>query len=202
MVNQQNGLLLPGESTDIRVTVMVDRKTSQSLNIGQEILDDILVLRIENSVDYYVSVSGVFLRSCYGLSLEELVYTPQPIRDTKLPAIDSNTQEMYEDPQMMIPKEIWRLIDALWGGKALREKDLFVSANVNLNEVALIRECLDTNVPLPVSTPHSVVEALITLLGALSKPLLPIELYPQGEIDQNNMKNFCKKFLDTLPPLN
>jgi hypothetical protein len=38
---------------------------------------------------------------------------------------------------MIIPKEIWRLIDALWNGRALKEKDLFVSANADPKEVRI-----------------------------------------------------------------
>ena len=35
-VSQQRGLLLPGEVADVRMSVLVDRRTSQLLNIGQQ----------------------------------------------------------------------------------------------------------------------------------------------------------------------
>ena len=50
-VSQQNGLLLPGESINITLTVRVDKKTAQALHLGRELLEDVLILRIENSGD-------------------------------------------------------------------------------------------------------------------------------------------------------
>ena len=50
-VSQQNGLLLPGESVNITLTVRVDKKTAQALHLGRELLEDVLILRIENSGD-------------------------------------------------------------------------------------------------------------------------------------------------------
>lgn len=44
--------------------------------------------------------------------------------------------------------------------------------------MALIRDALDDNTAFPKCTPHSVVEVLSSFLAALSKPLLPPELYP------------------------
>ena len=38
--------------------------------------------------------------------------------------------------ELSIPKELWRLIDALWSGNALREKDLF-NSKADLQEVHL-----------------------------------------------------------------
>jgi hypothetical protein len=34
---------------------------------GREVLEDVLVLRIENSFDYYAEVSAVLKRSCFGM---------------------------------------------------------------------------------------------------------------------------------------
>ena len=50
-MSQQNGLLLPGESINITLTVRVDKKTAQALHLGRELLEDVLILRIENSGD-------------------------------------------------------------------------------------------------------------------------------------------------------
>jgi hypothetical protein len=43
------------------------------------------VLRVEKSVDFYVAVSAKYERSCYGMSLQELVHTLQPVAATQLP---------------------------------------------------------------------------------------------------------------------
>lgn len=36
---------------------------------GREVLEDVLVLRVENSIDYYAEVAAVLKRSCFGLRL-------------------------------------------------------------------------------------------------------------------------------------
>ena len=53
-----NGLLLPQETVNIKITVHLDRKTVQAINMGKESLDDVLILRIENFLDFYVTIKG------------------------------------------------------------------------------------------------------------------------------------------------
>lgn len=53
-------------------------------------MDDILILRVENCVDKNIVIMASYERSCYGMSLEELVSIPIPVRATKLPSISSN----------------------------------------------------------------------------------------------------------------
>lgn len=131
------------------VSVTVDRITAQGLNAGREGLDDVLVLRVENAHDIFVPVHAEYCRSCYGMPLEELVVTMQPVRQTALPAHrsrldlpadDENPEQRGQETatsltdqsrakaekRLGVPKEMWRLVDALWSGQALRERDLFV----------------------------------------------------------------------------
>jgi len=218
-VSHTDGLLLPGEAVDITLTVRVDKKTAQLLNLGRELLDDVLVLRVENSGDFFVSVAATFLRSCYGMSLEELIYTPQPARETRLPALAAGGAKGNADllepppapqgaPKQTVPKEIWRLADAIHNGghngpgNALKEKNVFVSGDADAGEVAAVREALDCGLPLPVCSPHALATALLTLLGALPRPVLPPELCPSAEIEPGNMGAWCRRYLDALPPLN
>lgn len=79
------GLLLPGETTEVEVTVLVNTKAAQMLNAGKDSLEDLIVLRVEKSVDFYVAVSAKYERSCYGMSLQELVHTLEPVASTVLP---------------------------------------------------------------------------------------------------------------------
>ena len=92
-------------------------------------MDDILILRVENCNDYFVAVNISYLRSCFGMSIEELTHTLQPIWTTRLPALDfpNNLQiQVRTSPKLGIPKELWRLVDALWAGDGIREKDVNV----------------------------------------------------------------------------
>lgn len=160
------------------------------------------------------------------MSLEQLIVLQQPVRTTICPPFKrSNRQSTPDSPtgsvdvfvnveesdefnrsrnssgsKLSIPKELWRLIDALWTGGAIREKNLF-STDVNPQEVAAVRESLDCGTELPQCTPHAIVEALISFIAALSKPLLPSELCPNAEIDQSNLRLWCRRLLENLPPL-
>ena len=99
------------------------------------------MLRVEKSIDFHVAVSAKYVRSCYGMSLQELVHTLQPVATTVLP-VDRFAALSLRDTlstgavagsgagaenKLSIPKELWRLVDALWSGNALKEKDLFNS---------------------------------------------------------------------------
>lgn len=129
-IQPKRGLLLPERSATVEVKVKVDRLTAQLINAGKETLEDIVVLRIERAKDMYIALSGEFQRSCYGVSLDELVCTLEPIRNTIIPVKIQPGQVNEANGgsnslKQAVPKELWRLIDALWTGGALREKDLF-----------------------------------------------------------------------------
>lgn len=136
------GLIIPGEKpAQINVTITIDRSTAQLLNQGREVLDDILILRLENGRDYYITIKAAYARSCFGMSVDELVLYSDPIRNVPLDPI--KRAEKY-DPSpanaLCVPKELWRLIDAVFE-KGLQEPDLFVDPG-NPEEVKQIRECL------------------------------------------------------------
>jgi len=175
----------------------------------------LLVLRVESSFDMYTPIDVDFLRSAYGMSLDELVMTHEPVRHTALPAhrrggggagddelgLGGGADAPPPQQKLGVPKELWRLVDALWNGKALQEKDLFQAAADPL-EVAAIREALDCGADFPPHcSPHAYIEALTSLLAALPRPLLPPDLYPTVEVDEFTHRQLCKRFLDGLPPL-
>jgi phosphatidylinositol-bisphosphatase len=178
-----------------------------------------VILRIENSNDYYVDIKADYERSCFGMSLEDLVQFTQPISDLPLPAANpeffyqlqkggsqpaanniasgfnnaaSESSSMNANQQKLsIPKELWRLVDALWAGNALREKDLFNSPG-DTQEIAQIRYALDHSAEFDFAmSPHSLVDCLIHFLSSLPKPLLPMELYPTVRV----LFSFCLWFL-------
>ncbi len=67
------------------------------------------------------------------MSLEQLVCALDPVRNIPPPAFDHsqgydlNLAKAQTSQQLSIPKELWRLVDALWQG-GMREKDLFASS--------------------------------------------------------------------------
>lgn len=215
------GLLFPNESVNVKISVNVDKRTSQLINTAKETLDDVLMLRVENSKDFFVAVTAEFQRSCYGMSLEELVYTLVPVRQTRLPG--ANTMSIAADDstansvlgsgsavKLSVPKELWRLVDALWSlavgtGEAVREKDMF-GGYADPIEVAAIRNALDCGLDFPVQ-PHacstrSFAQALVSFLQALPRPIVPTDMCPTSEVEAHELKAWCRKFLESLPPLN
>ena len=69
-----------GEKCSIQIEVYVNPKTAHLLTSGEERVEDILVLHLEGGKDLFISVSGSYLPSCFGSSIEALVHNLKPIR--------------------------------------------------------------------------------------------------------------------------
>lgn len=74
------GFVTIGESININLTVMVDNDSAPLLNTGREVMDDILILHLEHGKDYFITVAGSYVRTCFGNSLEWLSRLDRPIR--------------------------------------------------------------------------------------------------------------------------
>lgn len=128
------GLILPGESTTIKVTVFVDRNTAQDLNNGVDSLEDVLILRTEKGRDFFISITGQYLKSCFGSTIDELIRTEGPVRFNPPVPMDMK-------PVMNIPKEIYRIVDYIYKNGS-KTKGLFTEHGSD-EECAAIREALD-----------------------------------------------------------
>lgn len=67
---------------DIDFEVFVNRSMAPALNSEKEPIEDILVLHLERGKDYFISVTGNYLPSCYGTSIQSLCQLREPIQDT------------------------------------------------------------------------------------------------------------------------
>eukprot|EP00545_Synedropsis_sp_CCMP1620_P006920 CAMPEP_0119015632 /NCGR_PEP_ID=MMETSP1176-20130426/11335_1 /TAXON_ID=265551 /ORGANISM="Synedropsis recta cf, Strain CCMP1620" /LENGTH=725 /DNA_ID=CAMNT_0006968941 /DNA_START=52 /DNA_END=2225 /DNA_ORIENTATION=+ len=200
-VSPTYGMLIPGETpANINFSITINNNTANMLNTGREVLDDILILRLENGRDYYITIKAKYARSCFGMSVDELVLYSEPIRNVPLDPIQR--AEKY-DPNptsaLCVPKELWRIVDALYE-RGVDEKDLFLMPGI-AKEVKHIRECLDTGAPLANYHVHSLAEAMLSFLSNLSTPIVPPTLFPTLEIDSQNIQSFARKFLEELPPI-
>jgi phosphatidylinositol-bisphosphatase len=195
------GMLIPGdEPATIKFSITIDNDVANMLNTGREVLDDILIVRLENGRDYYITVKGVYARSCFGMSVDELVLYSEPIRSVPLDPI--KRAEKYEQnptSALCVPKELWRIIDAI-NEKGFQEKDLFTTAGY-AHEVAQIRECLDVGAPFGEFHVHSMAEIFLSFLSNLSSPIVPPTLFPTLEIDSQNIQSTTRRFLEELPPI-
>ncbi|KAK5921910.1 hypothetical protein CgunFtcFv8_019226 [Champsocephalus gunnari] len=201
--NPSKGFLANGRTVDIDFEVFVNRSTAPELNSGQEQIEDILVLHLERGKDYFISISGNYLPSCYGSSIHSLCQLKEPIQDMPQETLremaeksgDGNA-ENTEKP-LDIPKELWMMVDHLFRS-ALKQEDIFQQPGLR-SEFAVIRDCLDTGIPdsLPGSN-HSVAEALLLFLDALPQPVVPFSFYQQCLESCSNASQ-CEKIISMLP---
>uniref|UniRef100_A0A8C2AYJ2 phosphoinositide 5-phosphatase n=2 Tax=Cyprinus carpio TaxID=7962 RepID=A0A8C2AYJ2_CYPCA len=182
--NPAKGFLAQGTSVDIDLEVFVNRSTAPELNSGQQQLEDILVLHLERGKDYFISVTGNYLPSCFGSSLSTLCLLREPIQDMPLETIrDMKSNSQVSNPEtdkpQDIPKEIWMMVDHLfrYAKKQVR--------------IALFS-------PLLAGSNHSVAEALLLFLDALPDPVIPFSFYPQC-LDCCSDSSRCRQIISVLP---
>ena len=196
------GMLIPGEAAaTLNFTITIDNTTAHALNTGREVLEDIIILRLENGRDYYITVKANYARSCFGMSVDELVKYAEPIRDVPLDPILRAEKHDPSNPSaaLCVPKELWRIVDAIYE-KGLHERDLFTTPGI-AEEVNNIRECLDTGAQFGEFRVHSMTEVLLSFLSNLPSPIVPRSLFPTLEIDAQNIQSISRKFLEDLPPI-
>lgn len=151
---------------EISVTIHVTSRQSQSLLLGSDALDDIVILRLENGRDYFIPINGNYQRSAFGASIEYLINCTTPIRTMQLltaPPIQT----------LAIPKELWRIVDFIYKN-GLQEEGLFTTNGVE-DEIKRIKENIDcgTEFQLPLSI-HSMCEVFIYFIKNLAEPVSEI----------------------------
>lgn len=73
--------LFADETMEISLEVYVSKDSVTMLNSGEDKIEDILVLHLDRGKDYFITVSGNYLHSCFGTSLESLCRMKKPIRE-------------------------------------------------------------------------------------------------------------------------
>uniref|UniRef100_A0A3Q3LA69 phosphoinositide 5-phosphatase n=1 Tax=Mastacembelus armatus TaxID=205130 RepID=A0A3Q3LA69_9TELE len=200
--NPPKGFLAQGGSVDIDLEVFVNRSTAPELNFGKQQIEDILVLHLERGKDYFISVTGNYLPSCYGTSIQLLCQLREPIQDMPQETLHKLVMSevgnaVYAEKSLDIPKELWMMVDHLFRS-AIKQEDIFQQPGLR-SEFAEIRDCLDTGMPdsLPGSN-HSVAEALLLFLDALPEPVVPYCFYQQCLESCSNASQ-CEKIISKLP---
>ncbi|KAK2854754.1 hypothetical protein Q7C36_006623 [Tachysurus vachellii] len=201
--NPPKGYVAQGASVDIDMEVFVNRSTAPELNSGQQQLEDILVLHLDRGKDYFISITGSYLPSCFGSSIHMLCQLREPIQDMPLETIHKlnlsprETSSSDTEKVLDIPKEIWMMVDHLYRN-ASKQEDIFQQPGLR-SEFEEIRDCLDTGSldSLPGSN-HSVAEALLLFLDALPEPVIPYSMYQQC-LECSYSSSQCKQIISLLP---
>ncbi|XP_016814992.4 type II inositol 1,4,5-trisphosphate 5-phosphatase isoform X4 [Pan troglodytes] len=203
--NPSRGFLLPDSDVEIDLELFVNKTTATKLNSGEDKIEDILVLHLDRGKDYFLSVSGNYLPSCFGSPIHTLCYMREPILDlpletiselTLMPVWTGDDGSQLESP-MEIPKELWMLVDYLYRN-AVQQEDLFQQPGLR-SEFEHIRDCLDTGMIDNLSASnHSVAEALLLFLESLPEPVICYSTYHNClECSGNYIAS--KQVISTLP---
>ncbi|XP_018602144.1 inositol polyphosphate 5-phosphatase OCRL-1-like isoform X2 [Scleropages formosus] len=202
-----DGFLEPNEKLEICLEVYVSKDSVTLLNSGEDSIEDILVLHLDRGKDYFITISGNYLPSCFGTSLEALCRMKKPIREipiSKLIDLEKSRMNLLlvdssgtEEKPLKIPKEVWLLVDHLFT-KSCDQEDLFQTPGMQ-DELQNIIDCLDTSIPetIPGSN-HSVAEALLIFLEALPEPVVCYELYHRC-LESSHDGRLCRQLISQLP---
>ncbi|XP_056295348.1 inositol polyphosphate 5-phosphatase OCRL [Pseudoliparis swirei] len=210
-----DGFLEPNETLEIYLEVYVSKDSVTLLNSGEDAIEDILVLHLDRGKDYFITISGNYLPSCFGTSLETLCRMKKPIREIPITKLIDLEEDSFmekekskmsflivdgastEDKPLKIPKEVWILVNHLFT-KSCEQEDLFQTPGLQ-EELQSIIECLDTSIPDSISgCNHSVAEALLIFVEALPEPVVCYELY-QRCLDCAHDSRLCKQLISQLP---
>jgi phosphatidylinositol-bisphosphatase len=187
------GMVMPGETVPIKLTVLINNSWAPDFNLGREKFEDILIMHLEKGKDYFITVSGNYIQSCFGSTLEHLVCFPCPIASApRLPP---------SSDRLSIPKELWRIVDYIYK-RGMDERGLFSQSGIQ-SEMEQIRELLDNGRSFDEysGSIHSMAESLYRFLESLAEPVIPVSLYKQC-LDNSGSYAQCKQLLSYLPSVN
>ncbi|KAL2053323.1 hypothetical protein ABVK25_006316 [Lepraria finkii] len=119
----QEYTLQPGDAVNVELTLHItDMDIVRRLSEGEDSLEDVLVLRIQNGRDYFLPIRGIWLQSAFGRSIEKLVRIPEggvrKLQHQK-PAGSSHSSHHHHDDKesdavkWSAPRELFRLTEAI-----------------------------------------------------------------------------------------
>ncbi|XP_021410419.1 type II inositol 1,4,5-trisphosphate 5-phosphatase isoform X2 [Lonchura striata] len=203
--NPSKGFLLSDAEITVELEVFVNKSTATRLNSGEEKLEDILVLHLVNGKDYFLSITGNYLPSCFGSPIHTLCYMREPIQDMSaesirrltLMPVDMSDDPAQEEKPMDIPKELWMMVDHL-NRNASQQEDLFQQPGLR-SEFEQIRDCLDKGMyDTFLGSNHSVAEALLLFLESLPEPVICCRFYSSCLESASNYGLSCQ-IISALP---
>jgi hypothetical protein len=127
-VDPVEGFVEENEEVEIKFTCKVDSMSSNAFIQKKERIDDILVLKIDNGGDYFISVSGNFIPSFLGNSIDHLCKIGNN-------SIIQNVVSLEEN-RFPIPKELISLIEKI---KSLDVRHFF-EIKLNSHPICSLKE--------------------------------------------------------------
>jgi len=196
-VSPHHGMILPGDKLEMTITVLVNKKSALALVTEEDRIEDIIIFRLENGGDHFVTISGNYIKSSFGTTLSYLVNTPTPVRFVG--KLSTNTDTSATKRTLRMPKEIWRLVDWTYKHGGLEVPGLYITP-CDESEMAKIKECLDTGEDFSEDwSHHAYCNVLVSFLDNLREPVFPTSLLEQFS-EGVDLTAWCKQALMQLPP--
>uniref|UniRef100_A0A8C7WA66 phosphoinositide 5-phosphatase n=1 Tax=Oncorhynchus mykiss TaxID=8022 RepID=A0A8C7WA66_ONCMY len=188
------GFLEPNETLEIFLDVYVSKDSVTLLNLGEDAIEDILVLHLDRGKDYFITISGNYLPSCFGTSLETLLYSRLTLLGTILDLVFQPVNSILPYPYFNVISKRHSPVNSL----PFFQEDLFQTPGLQ-EELQGVIDCLDTSIPDSIpGCNHSVAEALLIFLEALPEPVVCYEHY-QRSLDCSHDSRLCKQLISQLP---
>jgi hypothetical protein len=106
--------LYPGEVANVDITAHVRRiEHVRLLNLKKVKLEEILVLHVDNGRDHFISVSGHWLPTCFGCSVDELTRMPEAGARSLAENGTSTLSQDDTEVRLSAPRELFRLTEAI-----------------------------------------------------------------------------------------
>lgn len=112
--------LEPGETVRAQLQVYVNHvEQARVLNSGRDRLEEVLILRVADGRDHFIPVRGVWMPTCIGRSIDELIRVPEgSLRKFVHSLTAKNSGKVMSVPEEMdvhcaAPRELFKLTEAL-----------------------------------------------------------------------------------------
>ncbi|KAJ5947885.1 hypothetical protein N7466_000900 [Penicillium verhagenii] len=106
--------LLPGEVANVDVTAHVRIiEHVRLLNLKKVKLEEILVLHVDSGRDHFISVTGHWLPTCFGCSVDELTRMPEEGARSLEGNEASHPSQIKSEVRLSAPRELFRLTEAI-----------------------------------------------------------------------------------------
>ncbi|BFG01106.1 type II inositol 1-4-5-trisphosphate 5-phosphatase [Drosophila madeirensis] len=176
-VDPRKDSLMIDSARSIRIKMLADVHTIRGLlkKIRSSDNFDILILHVENGRDIFITVTGDYQPSCFGLSMETMCRTDRPLSEYSQEQIKHLMNDNSQEYCVTMPREFFLLIDYLHkqGSKLEGGFHTFESRKSLNTHFNVVRDWLDTwcDEEFP-GTPQSAAQALLLLLDLPDQPLL------------------------------
>ncbi|ETO28837.1 RhoGAP domain-containing protein [Reticulomyxa filosa] len=205
-IDRPQGTIPVKEKVQVKIEILVTSNCCKKIMDNHNRIDETILLGVGQEVLHFVTIHADYIPSCFGQKLDYLIRLKEPIRFVEITQSDkekdkgsNSTTDLSKDDSsqvLSIPKELWRLVEHLYKN-GMDTESIFITKG-SQNDIAMIRECLDTNKDFEKCDIHSFGEALVRFLEGLQDPVFPASLC--SNFDENtDITQYCRQALTILP---